>query len=84
MQRALIQYRRPENYDLVKEALLKEGRQDLIGFGEHCLIPPRKLARDKKNGAEKKPTHSVSKAEKGKGKKHSGERSRNGRRKQGR
>ena len=44
MQRALIQYRKPENYDLVKEALLKAGRQDLIGFDkEHCLIPPRKL-----------------------------------------
>lgn len=43
MQRALIQYRKPENYDLVKEALLKEKREDLIGFGEKCLIPPRKL-----------------------------------------
>ena len=45
MQRALIQYRDPENYDLVKEALLREGREDLIGFGEKCLIPPRKIAR---------------------------------------
>lgn len=43
MQRALIQYRRPENYDLVKEALIKCGRQDLIGFDEKCLIPPRKI-----------------------------------------
>ena len=43
MQRALIQYRDPQNYDLVKEALLKAGRADLIGFGEKCLIPPRKL-----------------------------------------
>lgn len=43
MQRALIQYRRPENYELVKEALIKAGRQDLIGFGEKCLIPPRKM-----------------------------------------
>ncbi len=44
MQRALIQYRNPENYDLVKEALLKEGRADLIGFDkEKCLIPPRKI-----------------------------------------
>lgn len=43
MQRALIQYRRPENYELVKEALMKAGRQDLIGFGEKCLIPPRKM-----------------------------------------
>lgn len=44
MQRALIQYRRPENYELVKEALLKEHRTDLIGFGRECLIPPRKIA----------------------------------------
>ncbi len=47
MQRALIQYRKPENYDLVKEALLKEGREDLIGFDKtKCLIPPRKMAAD--------------------------------------
>lgn len=43
MQRALIQYRNPANYELCKEALLKAGRQDLIGFGELCLIPPRKM-----------------------------------------
>lgn len=42
MQRALLQYRKPEHYDLVKEALFKAGRRDLIGFGEKCLIPPRK------------------------------------------
>ena len=45
MQRALIQYREPDNYELVKEALLTEGREDLIGFDEHCLIPPRKINR---------------------------------------
>ncbi len=44
MQRALIQYRNPSNYDLVKEALLKSGREDLIGFDKNCLIPPRKLS----------------------------------------
>ena len=43
MQRALIQYRDPANYDLVKEALLKAGRQDLIGFGPECLIKPRNI-----------------------------------------
>ena len=53
MQRALIQYRDPANYDLVKEALLREGREDLIGFGEKCLIPPRKMAL-RKTGEEKK------------------------------
>lgn len=41
MQRALIQYRNPKNYELVKEALLKAGRGDLIGFDKHCLIRPR-------------------------------------------
>jgi len=44
MQRALIQYRAPENYSLVKEALIKAGREDLIGFDrKHCLIPPREI-----------------------------------------
>lgn len=38
MQRALIHYNRPENYKLVKQALLEEGRSDLIGNGKKCLI----------------------------------------------
>ena len=46
MQRALIQYRNPENYELVKEALLKNHREDLIGFDRHCLIPPRPMKTD--------------------------------------
>ena len=41
MQRALMQYRNPKNYDLVHEALIKAGRMDLIGYGKHCLIIPR-------------------------------------------
>lgn len=41
MQRALIQYRNPNNYELVREALIKADRQDLIGFGPKCLIRPR-------------------------------------------
>ena len=41
MQRALIQYRNPKNFELVKEALLKAGREDLIGFDKKCLIRPR-------------------------------------------
>jgi uncharacterized radical SAM protein YgiQ len=62
MQRALIQYRDPANYALVKEALLREGREDLIGFGEKCLIPPRPMharagqgSRTRKPVTEKKP-----------------------------
>ena len=43
MQKALMMYRKPENYDLVKEALIKAGRQDLIGFDKKCLIRPRKM-----------------------------------------
>lgn len=43
MQRALIQYRNPKNYDLVLEALTKAGRTDLIGFDKKCLIRPRKI-----------------------------------------
>lgn len=54
MQRALIQYRNPQNYDLVKEALLKAGREDLIGFGPKCLIPPRKEKWREKQGETKK------------------------------
>ncbi len=40
LQRALIQYRKPENYDLVREALERAGRRDLIGYGPKCLIRP--------------------------------------------
>ncbi|MCF6335451.1 MAG: YgiQ family radical SAM protein, partial [Spirochaetales bacterium] len=40
MQRALIHYNRPENYRLVKKALIQEGRNDLIGTGRKCLIKP--------------------------------------------
>lgn len=53
MQRALIQYRNPELYDLVIEALHKAGRSDLIGFGPKCLVRPRQMSgsgNDKKAG----------------------------------
>lgn len=40
MHRALLQYKNPENYDLVKKALQMTGRKDLIGYGEKCLITP--------------------------------------------
>ncbi|MDE7340091.1 MAG: YgiQ family radical SAM protein [Lachnospiraceae bacterium] len=43
LQRALIQYRNPSNYELVREALIKAGREDLIGFSDKCLIRPRKV-----------------------------------------
>ena len=41
MQRALIQYKNPRNYDLVHEALERAGRTDLIGYEKPCLIRPR-------------------------------------------
>ena len=58
MQRALIQYRNPKNYDLVYEALVKAGRTDLIGFDKKCLIRPRQgeyknHGRDQRKAAEK-------------------------------
>lgn len=55
MPRALIQYKKPENYDLVKEALIKMHREDLIGFDKNCLIPPRKIVKNvnKANGKKK-------------------------------
>ena len=40
MQRALLQYKKPENADLVRKALTKCGRTDLIGFGKECLVRP--------------------------------------------
>ena len=46
MQRALMQYKREDNYELVKEALIKANRRDLIGFGPLCLIPPRCIKRN--------------------------------------
>lgn len=41
MQRALLQYSAPRNYDLVHRALVEAGREDLIGFGPRCLIKPK-------------------------------------------
>lgn len=59
MQRALIQYRNPKNYDLVVEALKKAGRTDLIGYEKKCLIRPKTGAfayrgGDKKPGSSRK------------------------------
>ena len=42
MQRALLQFAKPENYKLVKEALILAGREDLIGYGEKALIKPER------------------------------------------
>lgn len=55
MQRALIQYRNPKNYELVEEALQAAHRRDLIGYGKECLIRPRKGAFAEKQREMKKP-----------------------------
>ena len=41
LQRALMQYFNPKNYDLVYEALKKAGRSDLIGTSPKCIIKPK-------------------------------------------
>ena len=46
LQRALLQFSNPKNYDLVYEALQKAGRSDLIGFDEKCLIRPKRERND--------------------------------------
>ena len=66
MQRALIQYRKPENYELVAEALRRAHRTDLIGYGPKCLIRPRKGAgRDGKGAGGQEARPSGGKAERG-------------------
>ncbi len=50
MQRALLQYKKPENASLVRKALIKAGREDLIGYGKECLVRPERKG-DYKNGS---------------------------------
>lgn len=64
MQRALLQFRNPENYEIVKEALISSGREDLIGHGARCLIPPNKY--EMKKNTNKKGEKDNGKATKGK------------------
>lgn len=47
MQRALLQYRNPKNYNLVRDALLLAGREDLIGYGPKALIKPKEGEKDR-------------------------------------
>lgn len=58
MQRALLQYKRPENYEKVYTALVRANRRDLIGSGAKCLIPdrpPRTNTNKHKNNGKTKP-----------------------------
>ncbi|MBE6714996.1 MAG: YgiQ family radical SAM protein [Ruminococcaceae bacterium] len=81
LQRALLQYRRPENRPLVREALKKAGREDLIGHGGDCLVTPERTANAKHSGnvSQKRPEQrsqknkrSPAKKENGSSKKNSG------------
>ncbi len=58
MQRALIQYRDPKNYALVRDALIAAGREDLIGSGKNCLIhaPYPQKSNEKKSAGKKQQT----------------------------
>ena len=49
-QRALLQYFRPENADIVRQALIKAGRRDLIGYGKDCMVPPAKGTSGREKG----------------------------------
>ena len=78
LQRALLQYSRPENRALVAEALRKAGREDLIGYGNECLIKPQKnvsnVSANKSSAkavAKKASPHSKSHGKNSKGKKPS-------------
>ena len=59
MQRALLQYKKPENRNLVREALALAGREDLIGFSGDCLVKP-----DMRVGASQPPQNTKSKGTK--------------------
>ena len=48
MQRALIQFKNPKNRRLVREALHRAHREDLIGYGPKCLVPPETKRRRRK------------------------------------
>lgn len=75
MQRALIQYRNPKNYELVVQALETAGRTDLIGYDKKCLIRPmykdkdkygtKKNEQDKHKSAKKKTIRNVHKKKTG-------------------
>ena len=63
MQRALLQWRRPDKRPIVLAALKKAGREDLIGFGKECLIrpargekPPVSSSRTAKSAKNARPT----------------------------
>ena len=70
MQRALMQFWLPDNYDLVRKALEKAGRCDLIGYGVKCLIrPEKKTGRKTDKQAGSKAEQGIARGRKGSGEK---------------
>ncbi len=63
LQRALLQYNRPQNAPLVREALVKLHREDLIGYGTECLVRPAqtRASQPPKQPTGKKPTQGKNK-----------------------
>ncbi len=77
MQRALLQYFKPENKRLVEKALIMAKRRDLIGYGKECLITPTdKPQSNRHNSSERNRNSNVQKTQKGAQKKKTGKRSR--------
>jgi len=70
MQRALLQWNRRENHSLVREALQKCGRSDLIGNGPDCLVPPERKSISQKSMQNKQKSYSDSAKRKQKGPNH--------------
>ena len=60
MQRALMQFKNPANHSLVKDALIKANREDLIGFDKRSLIPPN-APKQKKTSTNRSKTNTVEK-----------------------
>ena len=54
LQRALLQYNRKENAAAVRKALRIAGREDLIGFGEGCLVRPEERRQEQRKPTEEK------------------------------
>ncbi len=67
MQRALLQFRKPENYEIIYKALKLAHRMDLVGLGPQCLIKPKAgdLINNKQNKSIKKGPRSKDKADRG-------------------
>ncbi len=68
MQRALLQFRKPENADIVRKALRKAGREDLIGFGKDCIIRPEHKINGGKNSENLRRKNGINKNKAGTGK----------------